>query len=80
MKEPQLMPTDIPNPIDGGVLYVWARRQSKCRRLWRKLSLTWCIWWNGYESPIDLRTAWEVAGIVHDRKWVPCDPPEGATK
>ena len=68
------VPTDIPNPIDGGQLYVWAIVRPRWYWFLRRVWLFVRIVWRPIDSPdihhpfraglMDWRTAWEVSQVA----------------
>ena len=66
--KPQLIPTDVPNPIDGGYLYVWAVPVSLWQRWLDFVRLAWFLWGADWDGPITLSTAIAVAWGLTKRK------------
>jgi len=75
--KPKLIPTDVPNPIGGGWLYVYAVRVPAWRRWYDFIRLTWMLWGADWDGRIALTTAANMAWGLSRREWRPVDAPAG---
>lgn len=71
--KPRLVPTDVPNPIDGGCLYVWAVPVPLWRRWLSFFRLAWMLWGADWDGRIAFATAMDVAWGLSKRKWQPVE-------
>ena len=59
--------TDIPNAIEGGYCYVWAKVRPRWYWFYRRLRLFLGIVWRRYGpgyTRMDWRTAWDVSSVA----------------
>lgn len=63
----RFMETDLPNPLEGGNLWTWAKVRPWWYWWYQRLSLFLFLAWRMYDeqgSPISVPTAWEVSKVA----------------